>query len=269
LLSKERKDMDFKKKRIIAVIHLLPLPGSPLFDGDMNNVIRVATEEAVIYQQEGIDALIIENFRDAPFFKDQVPPETIAAMTVVVQKIKEVFSGDIGVNVLRNDAKAALGIATATGAAFIRVNVHIGAMLTDQGIIEGRAAETLRLKAALKSNVKIFSDVAVKHAAPLGERPIEDETKDVTLRGMADAVIVSGSRTGEGVDMEQLQRVKSASHRPVLIGSGITLDNISGYLSLADGFIVGSYFKTGGKADHFVDRQRVHDFVQYFIRNID
>ncbi len=254
--------MNFQEKPIIGVIHLLPLLGSPLYDGNFNKVINTAIREAKIYQKYGIHSLIIENFRDAPFFKDNVPAETIAAMTSVSQEIKRVFEGKIGINVLRNDAQAAMAIATAIHADFIRVNVHIGAAVTDQGIIEGRAAETLRLRKNLYSKVNIFTDVAVKHAAPLGFREIEDETSDLSKRGFSDAIIVSGNKTGDGVDLETLSRVKASSTKPVLLGSGVNMANIKSYLTLADGFIVGSYFKTNGKADNFVEEERVENFMK-------
>ncbi len=258
--------MDFQSKRVIGVIHLLPLPGAPMYDGNMDNVIRTALRETAIYEKYGLDAVIIENFRDAPFFKERVPVETVAAMAVVCKAVAAEFSGETGVNVLRNDALSAMAIATSTGAGFIRVNVHTGAMLTDQGIIEGRAAETLRLKRSLQSRVQIFSDVAVKHAAPLAMRPLEEEVKDVTERGLADAVIISGSRTGAAVDLKQLQGLKQWTSKPVLLGSGVNIDNFSSYLEFADGFIVGSYFKTKGRADNFVDEKRVAEFMRAFRR---
>lgn len=256
--------MDFRSKKITGVIHLLPLPGAPLYDGNMRNVIRTALRETAIYEKYGVDAIIVENFRDAPFYKDRVPAETIAAMSVVSKAIVENFSGELGINVLRNDALSAMAIATSTGAGFIRVNVHSGAMLTDQGIVEGKAAETLRLKRSLQSQVQIFADVAVKHAAPLAARPLDEEVKDVTERGLADAVIVSGSRTGSAVDLAPLKGLKSRTSKPVLLGSGVNIDNFPSYYDFADGFIIGSYFKTGGRADNFVEEKRVAEFMESF-----
>ena len=249
-------------KPIIGCIHLLSLPGAPGYSGDFQKVIDLAIDEASVFQKEGIHGIIIENFRDFPFYPDHLPSETIAAMTVVSLRVKEVFHRPIGINALRNDAHSALAIAEATGADFIRVNVHTGAALTDQGIIQGKAHDTLRLRQILKSKVHIFADVAVKHAAPLAQRSIEMETADTDQRGMADAIIVSGEHTGGETQTDVLQRVKQSTFKPVLIGSGITKENLPTYLGLADGFIVGSHFKKDGNAMNRVEQHRVQAFMQ-------
>lgn len=251
-------------KPLIGCIHLMPLPGSPGYCGNISKVLNQAIKEADIYNTQKVDGLIIENFGDIPFYKDKVPAETIASMTVVTQKIKEVFKGPVGVNVLRNDAQAAMAIAVATQADFIRVNVHIGAAVTDQGIIEGKAYDTLRLRKNLNSDVLIFADVAVKHASNLAKRSIEDETLDLTKRGMADVLIVSGCRTGGEPDIKEINRIKQNTNLPVIIGSGMTIENLNNYYPSTDGFIVGSYFKRGGKAQNVVDKIRVTNFMEKF-----
>ena len=261
--------MNFNKlfpnnKPLIGCIHLLPLPGSPGYSGKMKNVLNQALIEAEIFKAHKVDGLIIENFRDMPFYPDHVPAETIASMTIVTHEIKKVFKGPIGLNVLRNDAKAALAIAAACEVQFIRVNVHIGAAVTDQGILEGKAYDTIRLRKSLNSDILIFADVAVKHASSLGNRSIEDETKDLTERGLADALIVSGSHTGGEANMKEINKIKQNTDLPVIIGSGITADNLSHYFPLVDGFIVGSYFKTDEKANNQVEESRVRTFMEGF-----
>jgi uncharacterized protein len=255
------KDLFSAEKSLIACIHLLALPGSPRFEGSMKKIINAALRETEVFNQNGIDGLIIENFRDNPFYPDQLPPETIASMTAVTREIVRVFKGPVGVNALRNDAKSGLAIATAAQAHFIRVNVHIGAAVTDQGIIQGKAYETLRLRKILNDRLLIFADVAVKHASPLGNRNIVEETRDLALRGMADAIIVTGNHTGGQANPEEIKQVKSATELPVLIGSGVTKENIHSYFKLANGFIVGSNFKKDGNADHEVEEERVRSFM--------
>jgi len=252
------------KKPLIGCIHLLPLPGSPKYSGNMTNVLKQAMKEANIFKTNNVNGLIIENFRDIPFYPDQVPAETIASMAIVTHEIKKVFKGPIGVNVLRNDAKAALAIAVACEVHFIRVNVHIGAAVTDQGILEGKAYDTLRLRKSLNSDILIFADVAVKHASSLGNRSIEDETKDLAERGLADALIVSGSHTGGEANKKEINIIKQNTDLPVIIGSGITPDNLTNYFSLVDGFIVGSYFKTNGIANNRIAESRVSKFMEKF-----
>jgi membrane complex biogenesis BtpA family protein len=246
---------------LIGVIHLRALPGSPLFDGDLERVYGQALLEAAAYTQHGCDGIIVENFLDRPFYPDRVPAETVAAMSAIIREVVKSTSLPIGVNVLRNDAYAAMSIAAATGAHFIRVNVHSGAVLADQGIIEGRAFETLRLRASLRSKALIFADVAVKHAAPLAPRPLAEEVHDLASRGMVDAIIVSGSGTGAETDPAVLETAVRHSALPVLIGSGTTVENLSRY-ALAGGFIVGSYLKQGGKVSADVDPQRVRAMAE-------
>ncbi len=165
-----------------------------------------------------------------------------------------------GVNVLRNDAGAALAIAAATGAAFVRVNVHTGAMLTDQGVIEGRAAETLRLCAAIAPGVLLFADHMVKHATPLAMTDDALAAKDLRLRGLADAIIVSGAETGAAVDAARLARVRAVVDAPLLIGSGLSEENASSF-DIADGAIVGTSIKRGGRVEAPVDPARVARLV--------
>lgn len=252
------------QKPVIGCIHLMPLPGSPNYNGNIQGIYDIALQETAIFADAGIDGLIVENFRDVPFYPGRLPAETIAAMSSITREIVKLFKGPVGVNALRNDAQAAMAIATATEAAFIRVNVHTGAAITDQGVIEGKAHETLRLKSALKSNALIFADVAVKHATPIGNRGIDLETKDLTERGLADSIIVSGSRTGGVADIAEIKLVRDNTHLPILLGSGVSTSNLNTYYQLADGFIVGSTFKKDGKASNLVEKERVQQFMEKF-----
>jgi len=247
-----------KRKLLIGVVHLRPLPGSPRWDGDMDRVLEAATADAQAYERGGADAIIVENFGDAPFAKDNVPAETIAAMATAGLAIRCVVKLALGFNVLRNDARAALALCAACGGSFIRVNILSGVMVTDQGIIEGRAFDVLRLRRSIAPDVKILADVHVKHAAPLAPMPIGLAALDTAERGLADALIVSGTGTGKATDPAKTLEVKSACPRvPVLIGSGVTAALAKAFGTAADGFIVGSSLKRGGKLDNPVDSRRV------------
>ena len=261
-------DVFKQKKNIFGCIHLRALPGSPNFDGDLRKTLSQALEEAETYEKNGCDAIVLENFHDSPFYPDTVPAETIAAMTAVAKEVVSRTKIPLGINVLRNDARAALAIATAVEAHFIRVNVHLGAVVADQGIIEGKAHLTLRLKAQLKSKALIFADVGVKHAAPLVKRGLHLEAQDLQERGAVDALIVSGDLTGHATNPEDLKIVKAAVHIPVFIGSGTTLENLENYRA-ADGFIVGSYFKKDGKVSNAVDPNRVQKMSRKLFDLID
>jgi membrane complex biogenesis BtpA family protein len=227
----------------------------------MGDVYDTALSEVGIFKRYGVDGFIVENFRDRPFYPDAIPPETIASLASVTREIVKVAQVPVGVNALRNDAAAALAIATATEADFIRVNVHMGVVVSDQGIIQGASFKTLRLRASLRSNVLIFADVDVKHAAPLGGRGISSETRELSERGLVDAIIVSGEFTGSETRGEDVDIVRQNTTLPILIGSGLTPENLHKVYSKADGLIVGSYFKKDGMADNFVEEERVKAFI--------
>jgi hypothetical protein len=164
----------------------------------------------------------------------------------------------IGFNVLRNDARAALALCAACGGGFIRVNVHSGSMLTDQGIIEGDAYNTLRYRGHIAPGRQIFADVHVKHAVPLGDWTLEDAANDTLERGLADALIVSGVGTGRVADIADVQAVRAACpDAKILLGSGVNTDNVADFLQIADGVIVGSSLKTNGRLANPVDARRV------------
>jgi membrane complex biogenesis BtpA family protein len=247
------------------MVHLRPLPGAPLFAGSFDSVIERALGDARAIAAGGADGLIVENFGDRPFFRNRVPAETVAAMTRVVVEIAREIDLPIGVNVLRNDAGSALAVAAATDAAFIRVNVHTGAVLADQGVLEGEAADTLRLRATLAPAVAIFADHRVKHSVPLAEVDPVQAAKDLRLRGLADAIIISGIETGAAADRATLESLREAVDAPLLIGSGVTAANAAGYAD-ADGVIVGTAIKRGGNVDATVDRARLEKLVRAFKR---
>lgn len=248
---------------LIGVVHLQPLPGAPRFAGSLRRGIDFALADARAYERGGAHALFIENFGDVPFTKTSVAPETIAAMTAAGCAVRAAVTLPIGFNVLRNDAPAALALCAACGGSFVRVNVHSGAMLTDQGIIEGDAYHTLRYRESVAPGTEIFADVHVKHAVPLGEWTLEDAAHDTLERGLADALIVSGVGTGQAADLADVERVRRACPKAkLLLGSGVNAANVKSYLRFADGVIVGSSLKRAGKLTHPVDSRRVAALVR-------
>ena len=252
----------FGARAVFGMVHLRPLPGAPLFDGSIDAVIAAALDDARAIAGGGADGLVFENFGDRPFFKRDVPPATIAAMTRVITDVMRDVKLPFGVNVLRNDARGALAVAAATGAAFIRVNVHTGAMLTDQGIIEGDAVNTMRIRPA---EIAVFADHMVKHAAPLAAIDPIQAARDLRLRGLADAIIVTGSETGASADPETLAALRKVIDAPLIVGSGLTGAN-AGEFGDADAAIVGTSIKRDGNVDSPVDRQRVESLVRAFKR---
>jgi len=243
----------------VGVVHLLPTPGSPRSAGSLAPVLARAVEDARALVAGGCDALLVENFGDAPFHPRSVPPETVAALALAVDAVRSASGGrPVGVNVLRNDARAAIGICAATGASFVRVNVHAGAAASDQGILEGRAHETLRERARLAPGVAILADAHVKHATPLGKETLGEAVRELVGRALADAVVVSGRETGSPPSASDLREAREAAgDAPVLVGSGLSVENALDLLPLVDGAIVGTSLERGGRTAEPADPERV------------
>ncbi|MBW4552472.1 MAG: BtpA/SgcQ family protein [Aphanocapsa sp. GSE-SYN-MK-11-07L] len=248
---------------VIGVVHLLPLPTSPRWSGSLKAVIDRAEQEAAALAAGGVDGLIVENFFDAPFTKEQVDPAVVSAMSLVVQRVMNLVMLPVGINVLRNDARSALAIAACTGAKFIRVNVLTGVMATDQGLIEGQAHQILRYRRELGCDIKILADVLVKHARPLGAPNLTTAVRETIERGLADGVILSGWATGSPPNLEDLELATDAAKGvPVFIGSGADWENIPSLIQFANGVIVSSSLKRHGKIEQPVDPIRVSRFVE-------
>ena len=248
---------------VVGMVHLLALPGAPRFGGDLSAVREAAIRDATSLAEGGVHGLMIENFGDAPFFKDHVPLHVATHMTELALAVRHAVALPLGVNVLRNDMRASLAVAHAAGASFIRVNVLSGAAVTDQGLIEGAAAQLLRDRVALGADsIKVWADVCVKHAAPVAPRPLREQVEELTCRAGAEAVIASGSGTGQPTDPDHVRQVKQhAADVPVLVGSGVCPATVRVLAEHADGFIVGTHFKEKGDPTRPVDARRVREIM--------
>ena len=237
----------------------------------MGAVLEAAKRDAAALAAGGAGGIIVENFGDLPFRPGPVDPETVAAMALCIDGVRREVGESLalGANVLRNDGRSALGLCAATGASFFRVNVHAGAAVTDQGVISGEADQTLRLRASLfpdsKGRPALMADVHVKHAAPLGDSEIGLSAQDTYRRASADALIVSGTGTGAGVNLAELRRVREAvPEAPIWIGSGFTPETAEQLLAFADGAIVGTWIKEAGRLAAPVDPKRVREVAAFF-----
>lgn len=248
--------------RLIGMVHLGPLPGSPRFT-DFDSTVAAALLDARRLADAGFSGLMMENFGDSPFFADDVPKVTVAAMTRVATAIREAVDLPLGINVLRNDALAAVAVAAASGASFIRVNVLTGTMSTDQGPITGRAAEVARLRAAIHPTVKVLADVFVKHAVPPPGLTLSSAARDLWERGGADGIVASGSGTGHPVDFDRLHEIrKVAPDAPLFVGSGVDAATVAELLEICSGVIVGTSVKEGGQTTAPVDPERAAALVK-------
>ena len=247
------------RKVLIGVVHLLPLPGAPRYGGSMPAVVEAARRDARALVDGGCDGLIVENFGDLPFFAESLPPESVAAIAVAAEAVRQLADEvPVGVNCLRNDARAALGVCAATGASFVRVNVHTGAAVGDPGLLRGRAAETLRERSRLCPAAAVLADVLVKHAAPLAPIGLADAAEEAVGRGLADGVVVTGRATGSPPDAAALGEVREriGSH-PLFVGSGLDAANAPQLIAPCDGAIVGTSLKEDGRVEAPVDPGRV------------
>lgn len=229
----------------------------------MEQVVADAVDRARILAAAGFPALMVENFGDAPFYADRVPPVTVAAMTRCVAAVKETTGLPVGVNVLRNDIESALSVAAVTDGLFVRVNVLTGTMFTDQGPIVGRAAEAARLRAELCPDVAIWADVLVKHAVPPPGLTLEQAADDTWHRGGADALIVSGTGTGHAPDLSRFETIREiVPDAPLVAGSGADPSNLVAFAARCDHVIVGTYLEKDGIPGASLDPGRIEAFVE-------
>lgn len=253
----------FGRLRLIGMVHLPALPGAAKASLSMDRIAARAVAEASIFARAGFDAVIVENFGDAPFASDAAPRETVAAMAIVVGHVVRAVALPVGVNVLRNDALAALAVAATSGAAFIRVNILSGVYATDQGLIAGRANELLPRRSQIAPRVKIAADVHVKHATPLNQPDVARAAEETAYRAGADALILSGAATGAPTDLQALRSVRQAvPDRPLWIGSGVDARTVAECLKVADAVIVGTSLKRGGRTQAPLDAAKVKAFVK-------
>ncbi len=254
-----------RRKAVIGVIHLPALPGSPDYDGaDMEAIIATALAEAERYRVGRVDGLIVENHGDIPFAKPgRLGPETAAGMAVITRAVRMETGLPTGVNVLANGAIQALAVAKAAGAAFVRVNQWANAYVANEGFIEGPAGEAMRYRAWLHARgVKVFADVHVKHGAHaiVADREIGEMARDAEFFD-ADAAIATGQRTGDAASLDELKTIADGTSLPVLVGSGVTPDNVGPILAIADAVIVASYLKRDGVWWNEVDPDRLAVFM--------
>lgn len=259
------RDIFGADKALIGVVHCPPFPGSPRYRGEaISDIYEACTRDAAAYIEGGLTGLIVENHGDVPFSKpEDLTPETAACLAVAADRIGAATGAPMGVNVLANAPVYALAVAAATGASFIRVNQWANAYVANEGFMEGRAAEAMRYRSLLRAEgVRIFADTHVKHGAHAitADRTVTELTRDLGFFD-ADVIIATGQRTGDAASLDEIDEVRSATHLPLLVGSGVTSGNVGAILERADGVIVASSLKEGGVWWNRVDTQRVRAFV--------
>lgn len=251
------------RKTIVGMIHVEPLPGTPRYGGSLAGVVARAREEAQLYLEAGIDMLAIENMHDVPFLNGKVGPEITAAMTIVGYEVKQATGLACGLQILAGANVEALAAAQAAGLDFIRAEGFVFAHVADEGLIDGCAAPLLRYRRQIGAdNILVLTDIKKKHSSHAITADVGIvETAHAAEFFLSDGVIVTGAATGAEASLEEIQAVKEAVSIPVLVGSGVTLDNVERYLAAADALIIGSYFKESGHWSQGVDVGRVRRFM--------
>lgn len=250
---------------VFGMIHVGALPGTPAHAKPLRAVEAEAVREAKLYRQAGVHGIVLENMHDTPYLRGAVGPEIVAALAVVGRAVKDAAGLPCGIQVLAAANREALAVALAAGFDFIRAEGFAFAHVADEGIIESCAADLLRYRRAIGADrIAVWADIKKKHSS-------HAITADVSLAETAhavefmrgDAVIVTGAVTGDPPKPPEVKAVKAATRLPVIVGSGVTADNVAQFAE-ADGFIVGSEFKRGGRWAAPVDPRRIGRFMAAF-----
>ncbi|KAA3625327.1 MAG: BtpA family membrane complex biogenesis protein [Bacteroidetes bacterium] len=249
---------------IIAMIHVRALPGTPGYDGNDELIIEQAIKEAEIYAAAGVDGIGIENMHDTPYVRYEVGPEITAMMAVVGRAVKQTSGLPCGVQVLAGANEEALAVAKAGGLDFVRAEGFVFAHVADEGLIESSAGKLLRYRKQIDAeHVLVFTDVKKKHSSHAITADVDiAETAKAAAFFRSDGVIITGLETATAADPAEVEAAKNAAKIPVLIGSGVTVDNVGQFLPISDGMIVGSHFKEGGHWANAIDEDRLNRFME-------
>jgi hypothetical protein len=250
-------------KPVIGMIHVGALPGTPASTASVAEIVALAAQEARLYHAGGVDGIAIENMHDLPYLRGRAGPEIVAAMTLVGQAVKSASGLPVGIQVLAGANIEALAVAHAAGLDFIRAEGYVFAHVADEGFIQSSAAELLRYRRAIGAErVQVWADVKKKHSAHAITADISLGPTAETVEFMrGDAVIVTGSVTGDPPKIEDVREAKAHCRLPVVLGSGVDARNIAGFYPEADGFIIGTHFKVDGHWANTVDPRRVEAFM--------
>ncbi|HZE70000.1 MAG TPA: BtpA/SgcQ family protein [Pyrinomonadaceae bacterium] len=254
-------------KPVIGVIHVGALPGTPLNTQKVAELVTSAKREAKLYREAGVDGVMIENMHDVPYLRAEVGPEIVAAMTMIASEVKSEAKSEVkseshlpvGIQILAGANIEAMAVAHAAGLDFIRAEGYAYAHVADEGLIQASAARLLRYRRLIgATRIQVWADVKKKHSAHAITADVSLGATAETIEFMgADCVIVTGSVTGEAPKVDDMKEAKTHCHLPVILGSGISADNIAEFYNEADGFIIGSSFKVDGHWSNTVDPSRV------------
>jgi membrane complex biogenesis BtpA family protein len=254
-------------RALIGMLHVGALPGTPAARDPVDRLIEQTVAEARVYRDAGFTALALENMHDRPYLKGGAGPEITAAMTVLAREVKRETGLVLGIQVLAAANREALAAALAAGADFVRGEGFVFAHVADEGIVESCAGELLRYRRTIGAErVLVFADIKKKHSAHAitGDVPLVETARAAELF-LADGVIVTGPASGEEASPEDVRDTVRAVRLPVLVGSGLSVENLARFAD-AHGFIVGSSLKQGGIWSNPLDRTAVESMARAFAK---
>ena len=253
------------RKPIIGVIHLQALPGAPRYGGQpVKEIYAAAVRDARTLSEGGIDGIILENASDLPFARpENIGPETVAALTAACVEVRGAVATPIGITCVANGVIPGLGIAKAVGARWVRANQWVNAYVANEGFLNGPAPEAMRYRSRIRADdVAIFADVHVKFGAHAitADRSIAEQATDAEWFD-ADVLIASGTRTGSPTEPREVDEVRSGTNLPVIVGSGLSPEQVPALFATADGAIIGQWLKHDGRWWNPVDPRRVEQLM--------
>jgi membrane complex biogenesis BtpA family protein len=253
-------------KPVIGMIHVNALPGTPKHSRTPDQIIDLAVEEAIIYKKAGVDAIAIENMHDVPYLKRECGPEIVSMMAVAGREIKAASGLPCGMQILAGANKEALAASYSAGLDFIRAEGFVFAHVGDEGLFESDAGELLRYRKQIGADsIKVFTDIKKKHSSHALTADVDIvETAKAAEFFLSDGIIVTGNVTGEKPDHDEVKTVSAVINIPVILGSGINIENFADFFNYADAFIIGTHFKKDNDWTEKVDKERVMLFMEKY-----
>jgi membrane complex biogenesis BtpA family protein len=251
------------QKPVIGMCHLMALPGDPGYDAasGVSAVVRRARTELESLQDGGVDGVMISNEFSLPYLT-KTEPITAITMGRVIGELLPDLSVPLGVNVLW-DGRASIDLAVATGASFVR-EIFTGVYASDFGLWDTNVGEVARHRARIGgAGVKLLFNIVPESAQYLADRDLAAITRTTVFATLPDAICVSGATAGAPTDTEALKIVKSAAGEvPVFVNTGVRAENVAVQLAVADGAVVGTYFKKDGLFANAAERSRVEELMK-------
>jgi membrane complex biogenesis BtpA family protein len=250
------------RKPVIAMLHLAALPGDPGYDtaGGIAAVVARAREELDTLQSGGVDGVMISNEFSLPYLT-KTEPITAITMARIIGELLGDIAVPYGVNVLW-DGRASIDLAVATGAQFVR-EIFTGVYASDFGLWDTNVGEVARHRARVGgAGVRLLFNIVPESATYLADRDLASITRTTVFATRPDAICVSGATAGSPTDTDALRVVKAAAGEvPVFVNTGVRADNVATQLAIADGAVVGTYFKAGGVFENRAEKSRVEELM--------